>query len=322
MSPKDIDYESSRLNELMWDYRAARVLHAANSIGIFSELCGKSLNLEQICSLCRTKSEMTEKLLIACAAMGLLEKTDECYKNTDFSQKYLVPGSSLYQGDIIAHASNVWDYWSNLENEVRVKPRPIDEEERHRHFIMGMANITALGRGKLFLDHIDLRGRKKLLDVGGGPGMYSILACRKYPELKAIVFDLPETIAIAKKLIEKEQMQDRISIVEASWDSSDFGSGNDVVLLSNVLHGPNSNAENKLSKAFNSMTSDGLLVIQEFVLNNDKTGPEIPALFNVMIGAYSENELRSVIAESGFGRIEVVMNCKEIGSTWLTAVKP
>ena len=94
------------------------------------------------------------------------------------------------------------------------------------------------------------------------------------------------------------------------------------MLLSNVLHGPGSKAEMKLKKAYDSMVDGGLLVVQDFLLNDEKTGPLIPALFNVMVGTYSRRELLSMIKETGFTNATVVVSSQEIGFTWITAEKP
>jgi hypothetical protein len=64
-----------------------------------------------------------------------------------------------------------------------------------------------------------------------------------------------------------------------------------------------------------------LLVVQEFVLNDDKTGPLIPALFNIMVGAFSRRDLVSVIEKAGFTGCKVVFDCEQMGATWLTAEK-
>ncbi|NIR07513.1 MAG: SAM-dependent methyltransferase, partial [Candidatus Aminicenantes bacterium] len=93
-------------------------------------------------------------------------------------------------------------------------------------------NIAVAGRADAFIENIDLSGRKKLLDVGGGPGTYSIAACRRFPKLKAVVFDLPETIAIANEVIAGEGMQDRVTTRAGNWETDTFGKDNDVVLFS------------------------------------------------------------------------------------------
>ena len=78
----------------------------------------------------------------------------------------------------------------------------------------------------------------------------------------------------------------------------------------------------KLRKAYNSLVGGGLLAVQEFLLNDEKTGPLIPALFNVMVGAYSAAELLALIENAGFGNPKVVKTCEQIGCSWITASKP
>ena len=313
---------SMLLNDYSWGYRTARVLHIANKLDLFTVLGAEDLDLSEICEKCESKPAMTEKLLIACAAMGLVEKTRDKYKNSAIAADYLVRGAPLYQGNIIAHSEHVQGLWDKFEEQLYLEPPGKDDESKqHRDFIMGMDNITAAGRGQIFLDNIDLSGRKKLLDVGGGPGSYSILACRKYPELEAVVFDLPETIEIAKEVIARENMQDRITLRPGDWNTDSFGEGFDAALLSNVMHGADYNVEMKLNKTYDCLISGGLLVVQEFVLNDEKTGPLIPALFNIMVGAFSRRDLISVIEKAGFTNCRVVFNCEQMGVMWLTAGK-
>jgi hypothetical protein len=318
-----MDNKAKAWHDFSWDYRASRVLQIANKIDIFTTLSDKEMSSEQLAQKCHTKPALTERLLIACTAMGLLDRRKNLYKNTELSKTYLVRGQKLYQGDIIAHSSATWNFWNNLADEILLEPAHKDKEgQEHRNFIMGMHNIAVAGRAEAFTDHIDLSGRKKLLDVGGGPGTYSIAACSRFPNLKAVVFDLPETIAIANEIIAAEGMQDRVATRAGSWETDTFDEDNDVVLLSNILHGPGSKAEIKLKKAYDSMVDGGLLLVQDFLLNDEKTGPLIPALFNVMVGAYSRCELLSLITEAGFVHDEVVASSQEIGFTWIKAEKP
>ena len=309
------------LNELMWSYRAARILHTAVKLKLFTCLAEKSLTCEALAAACSAKPDVLEKVLIACCAMGLLEKDNNRYKNTELSNLYLVEGNPLYQGNIIAHSANVWDFWDALPDEIFIKPKPADPVESHRNFILGMENITMAGRGQIFLDNINLSGRKRLIDIGGGPGTYSILACQTYPDLAATIFDLPETIAITQERIQRANLTDRISVKEGSWETDSFGSGYDVALMSNVLHGPNSQAAMKLKKAYDCLVSGGLLLVQEFLLNDTQTGPLVPTLFNVMVGAYTPKELFAVINSAGFSDIQMVVQNEQIGCSWIQAVK-
>ena len=311
-----------KLPEFSWDYRAARTLHIANSVGVFDLLSHAPASAAEVAEHCRTKPDLTEKLLIACAAMGLLEKAGEKYKNTELAYTYLVRGRPLYQGDMIAHSATVWEFWDALYVDIRLEDAPKPEPDRHGDFIRAMHNIAIDGRAQAIADAIDLSKRSKLLDIGGGPGTYSIVFCRKHLQLKATVFDLPETIAIAREVVAKEGMQDRVSATEGDWNTDTFGEGYDAVLMSNVLHGPTSKARMKLTKAYDAMVSGGMLIIQDFVLNDGKTGPLAPALFNIMVGAYSRPELFEEVKKAGFTKPRVLLEMEEHGSMVVTASKP
>ena len=71
-----------------------------------------------------------------------------------------------------------------------------------------------------------------------------------------MVFDLAETVAIAKEMIAKEGLTDRVSVQEGDWDLDWFGANNDVVLLSDVMHGAGSGAQMKLEKAYETRVSN------------------------------------------------------------------
>ena len=313
----------AKLNRLNWGYRASRVLHVANELDIFTILGDGEKTVGELGRACGALPDMMEKLLIVCAAMGLVEKRGDSYRNTELASNCLVRGRPQYQGDIIAHSAAVWGFWHRLPEAMKGGGRrPELTPELHRTFILAMHNTAMAGRVQMFLDNVDLTGRRRLFDVGGGPGTYSIMACKRYAELEATIFDIPETIAIAKEMITAEGVQERVKAREGSWDTDDFGRDNDVVLLSDVMHGPPSDTPMKLKKARDSMVSGGLLVIQEFLLNDEKTGPLVCALFNMMVGAWSRAELLSLAAKAGFAGPKIVACDEELGSSWLVARKP
>lgn len=292
-----------QLRELAWMFRASRVLQIANKLGIFTILSEEPLTARELAIRCNSSIEMTEKLLIACCSLGLILHKEGRYRNSKFSNKYLVMNKPFYQGNWIDHTSDLWRYWSNVEQLIGGKRLSEEKGEGHRRFIMAMHDIAMGGEAEELATHLDLRGKRMLYDVGGGPGTYSIILCRHNPLLRAVIFDLPETIPITKKLIENSKMSDRIAVREGDWDRDEFGQENDIVLMSNILHGPGSKAEMKLRKAFRSMADNSLLIIRDFFLNDSKTGPLSAALFNLMVGAYSIGEISDIIKETGFVNI-------------------
>jgi hypothetical protein len=293
------------LRDLAWAFRASRVLQLSHKLDLFTLLSQGPLTASEVAEACGSDPDMTGRLLIACCALGLLRFEEGRYGNTKLADEYLVRGRPLYQGNWIAHMDDLWNHWGErLEGELG--GRETRERDGHRRFILAMHDMAMAGEAQELVDHLDLEGRRRLLDVGGGPGTYSIFFCRRYPDLTAVVFDLPETIPIAREVVEEFGMKARISLREGDWNRDDFGSGHDVLLMSNILHGPGSQAEMKLGKALDALDQGGLLIIRDFVLNDAKTGPISPALFNLMKGAYSMEEMKGLIKGAGFTNVRVL----------------
>ncbi len=310
------------IDSLNWAYRTSRVLQIANRIGVFDALSGKALSSVQVADQCKSVPDLTEKLLIACTAMGLVTRKNGKYENSELSCKYLVKGKYLYQGNMVTHSTWVRGICDQLEKDISLQPLEDLETQQHYNFIMAMDNIAKASRGKFFLESIDLSDRKRLLDVGGGPGSYSIAACKKYKHLNAVVFDLKETTEIAKEVIASENLSDRITTTVGNWDVDEFGTGYDVVIMSNILHGIFDEASMKLRKAYNALEPGGILAVQEFLLDDKKDGPVVAALFNMMVGAFSQSELLDVITQAGFVDAKIVSVNESIGSDWATARRP
>ena len=91
--------------------------------------------------------------------------------------------------------------------------------------------------------------------------------------------------------------------------------------MSNVLHGPGSHAEEKLEKAGRALVPGGLLIVHDFMLNNDRSGPLPAALFNLMVGAYTVNELLDIIRSAGFAEASLVAYHPQRASGIITAVR-
>jgi hypothetical protein len=315
--------------ELSWVYRASRLVQVASGTGIFERLGSGPATAEAVAKALKLDALMVEKLLIPLAAMGLVRRRGDAWRLTPKAAATLVAGAPCYQGNTLAHSAQVWGFWNDLESAVRGKGggwRWVEAEggppiRSHRDFILAMHNLAMAGRAAALADAVDVRGRRTLMDVGGGPGSYSMALCERNRGLAAIVFDLPETVKIAREVVARLGMSGRVAAVEGDWDKDELGSGNDAVLMSNILHGPTSGTEMKLAKAHRSLAPGGLLIVQDFLMNPEKTGPLVPALFNVMVGAFSRPELVGRIRAAGFSKLRVRPMAASSGQTVITAVK-
>jgi SAM-dependent methyltransferase len=260
-------------------------------------------------------------LLDALSALDLLEKKDGSYKATGFASRFLSKKSPSYLGYIIQHHHHLMSGWASLDKAVR-GGGPVrdavsrtDDNSIRECFEMGMFNLAML-IAPTIVSHIDLGSRKRLLDLGGGPGTYAIQFCNYYPQLEAVVYDLSSTRSFAERTIALFGMENRVTFNDGDFMTEGIEGNFDVAWLSHILHGEGpEECSVILQKAVGALDRDGELFVQEFILNDRKDGPVFPALFslNMLIGtrsgrAYSECELKSMMSKAGLvdlKRIEI-----------------
>ena len=316
------------LLELHWQFRASRVLMTAHQLGLFTAL-EEPGTAAQVADKCSTDGTMTEKLLTACCALGVIRRDGDRFQLTQLAKDTLLPESCRYLGGVLDHGEALWWFSTGLPDQIRTGERPSGPmppehyiTQWHEHWIWAMHGNAANGVGQWVAQQVNLSDRKLLLDVGGGPGTYSIAMCQRFPSLRAVVWDVPRTIAIAREVIERFNIGDRVTVQEGDWNQEDFGTGYDCLFLSNIMHGPTSEADTRLGQAMRALDPGGLLIVHDFLMNNDRSGPLPAALFNLMIGAYTVSELIAVVRSAGFLDASLIAYNARRGSGIITAVRP
>jgi len=300
-------------------WQPARVIMAANRLDFFSAIGDGTLTAEEVALKCGTHPRSTRMLLNACVALGAMEKKGAVYSNTAEAREKLVRGKPTSIADGIAHQDDLWPAWGKLHEAVKnnrgVSERwnLIEEPKVHRNFILAMHDGAMVG-APLVAETLDLKGKRQLFDAGGGPGTYSIYLVKKNPGLKAIIFDLPQTVEIAKEIIAQFGMSGTISTRAGNYFKDDFGQGNDVVLLSAILHSMSpERSKGLLAKAFDSMVKGGIVVVREGLLDDEGTSPVGAVLFslNMLVNtgegqSYSGMEIMDLMKSVGFTHTKVV----------------
>ena len=304
MVPDDL----AGLRKLYLGFISSRVILTANNLRIFDNL-KKASSATAIARKLKIDPRATEIMLDALTGIGLVSKSrTSSYRNAPVSNRYLIKGSHLYQGDIVKHASTMWQNFSALDEVVR-RGRPARHGFDHESFIMGMHNLTVL-RTESLTKALGLKGVKTMLDLGGGPGTNAIAMAKK--GVKSTVFDLPETIKIAKKIAHRESVRG-IKFIAGDFHVDSIGSGYDLILLSQIFHA--FSAEENIAllrKCKTAINLGGRVVVQEFPINETRTAPPHSALFsvNMLVGTekgrcYSPKEMKRWLAETGFKNIGI-----------------
>lgn len=298
--------EANKLRNIWSGFRSARVLITANNYRVFDHL-KKPQSAETISQKLNTDLRATEILLDALTGLGLLKKSSRKYINAPISNRFLVKDTPYYQGDIIRHANYLWKNWSALDEVVKTG-KPAQRARDHEAFVLGMHNLASL-KAKNVIKAIGLRGVRTALDLGGGPGTYSIEMAEK--GVRVTLFDYSETIEIAKRLIEKKNVKG-INSISGDFTVDDLGGGYDLVFVSQILHAY-SERENIeiLKKCREALNKDGRIVIQEFFISRDKTYPiggtlfSVNMLVNTQYGrCYSPQEIKKWLIKSRFKNIK------------------
>ena len=262
---------------MLGGFQASRVIMTANELGVFERLI-RQRTAAQCARLMKCDPRGTEILLDALVGLGLVKKSKDRYRNAPVSDKCLVKGKPGYGGDLIRHTANIYERWSKLEDVVRTgKPTP-RTKGGFEAFIMAMHNLS-IPRSKELLATIGLKGVGSMLDLGGGPGTHAINMSRK--GIKATIFDMPETIAIARKIIRKEGGKG-IKYIQGDFHSDHIGSGYDLILMSQILHS-NSAEDNTalIKKCAAALNPGGRIAVHEFPIDETRTAPPFSALFSI-----------------------------------------
>jgi len=294
------------------------VLFAANKLEIFTTIGSRRCTVADVARELRLDHRGSEKLLNACATLGFLEKHGPFYRLSKESRLFLDRSSDRYLGDWMAHWADMMTKgnWQRLDESVRTG-RPVEiadsaarfdkDRDPLQNWVVGMHEMGVAGHADLVASAVSLDEVESLLDVGGGPGTYSIYLCQKYPGLHATIVDGIEVSSVARQLVREADLRDRIHFAHLDFRTQALHREFDVVLLSNVLHMcRKAEALSMLHNAADHLASHGQLLVQEWILRDDATGPELASLFDLHMlinpdgDVFRLGELREMITRCGF----------------------
>jgi predicted O-methyltransferase YrrM len=307
------------LLEMLYAYQSAAILMGSSELGVYDALAQGPLTSEELALRLRTSLRSTELLVNACVAVGLVRKCDARYENSPLASAFLVRGSPRYLGRVVAKEREFYAPWGNLAAAVRsdeaqlprMAQRLQEQPAIARNFLLALHDLALLN-GSALPDCVDLAGRKRLLDVGGGVGTYSILLAQRNPALRAAVLDLPAVRDLAEETIASYGLSDRISFEGGDYTAPSLGDGYDVLLLANILHDNTQEAcLDLLRKAYHALVEGGLIIVNEFYLDADQVNPPVSAIFSLLMmlenqGAaeYPAQTIVDWLLEAGFSRPE------------------
>jgi acetylserotonin N-methyltransferase len=306
-------------------YATEMLIAALKEFDFFTWLPAGPQSIESICGQFGFRARPVDVMTTLFVASGWLQREGQLLSLTETAKEHLVAGSPWFIGPYFPPVKDRPIAAGLIECLNTGKPANFAGRKDHDDWHKAMATeefareFTAMMdcRGVLLAQalakHLDLRGRRRLLDIAGGSGIYACSICAHHPELTATVLDQAPVDEIARVAIRDRGFTGRVDVLAQDMLTSRFPSGYDVHLMSNVLHDWDVILARKLLQSSAvALERGGLLIVHDTFLNADKTGPLHVAEYSVLLmhvtqgRCYSEREVTEWAEETGFRRKNLV----------------
>jgi SAM-dependent methyltransferase len=292
-------------------FMATKHLFAANKLGLFEALANSPTNLDGLAARTGLTRRAARISADAMVALGLVGRDGDIYRNTDVAAVFLSGRGPADLRPLLRFWDKIsYPAWSGLADALARGPSKEIFELNDELQEKASAGIEAIlsGPAAALPRTFDFSGQRRLLDVGGGTGSWSIAVAREYPQLEATVLELPTVADVARKRIEAASLASRIGVVVGDATKRPLPPGYDVFLLANLIHYWSPDENRSLLRRVRSAAEPGAsLLMADFWTDPTHTQPLQAALmageFAVHVrngDVYSVEDVRGWLEETGW----------------------
>ena len=296
--------DTTRLQRLVHSYRDAAALMAAVELGLFTQVARGADTEAAVARALDLSAPNAERLVTASVALGLLVRDGERVRNAPDVARFLVEGEPTYAGPWMLFSKPDWTEWGRLSTHLRRRESVVLGKyaqgftvEQARKYHEATYSI-GMGAARRFVRQVDLAGRRQILDLGGGSGCYCIVAAQRYPQLRAIVLDLPPVVEVTREFIASHGLADRVSALAGDFTRDVLPAGSDVVIMaSNLPQYSREIVQAVVTRAFAALAPGGEMHLIGEMLGAARTGPRDPALWGLAEALWGSTGLAHSVAE-------------------------
>ena len=275
--------------ELSSAFLPTTIVLSAIELGLFSALEGRPQSAEELAAAHRLDRHALETLLAALVSLDYLECEAGRYRNSEFAARALVAGSKEYEGDTALMSLWFMRQMCQLSDTVRSGrgresfEEAVSESPARAAWLASAMDQVARNYCDSIADHLNMRGVRRLLDVGGAEGSLARAMLAANSEAEADIFELPHVATAARRRIREHGLAHRIKVVEGDFRTDDLGKGYDLVFFSNIFHLCDKQlARELIGKAARALNPGGRLAIKDVVPRRGESMPPAMAMFNVV----------------------------------------
>jgi SAM-dependent methyltransferase len=312
--PQIIDPLSFR--ETVYAFQTSRIILTAMELEVFTAAGENGISSQDAARHCHADPRALDRLMNALVAVGLLVKKDGRFFNSDFARQFLISGKDGYlQG--YGHTRNMWNTWSGLTEAVKKGHGKLREERNSeawtKEFIAAM-HMRAAAQAPAVIEKLPMEGVQRVLDIGGGSGAYSIAFAKAESEVRVDLLDLPSVLPFTAGYVKQAGLEDRIRLLPGNYHEYTIAEKYDLIFLSAIVH-INSSEENTslVKRCAHALNPGGCLVIQDHVMDEDRTAPAAGAFFalNMLVATergdtYTFEEMQGWMTAAGLRNIRQI----------------
>lgn len=315
MQIPEVEVSVNPLYDMLMGVSQYQIFITAVKYKVFSHLT-KPTTSNDLSSQLQTDPHLTEKLLNALTAVGLLDKKEGKYTNTSLSKTYLVEGKDLYQGD-------VFEAWGEiLKRGVLQFPEvlktgvssTLEFDERRLEINAQGVRAGAIQQMMNFVQSLPgFYKARKALDLGGGPGLFSMAFASANSNLKVTLFEYPPIAKFAQKYIQRHNMESAVKVMSGDMTKDPIGEDYDLVFVSECLYFVKKHLTTIFHKIWDAMNKNATLICRHLVMTSDGTSPEQVVLQNLSAeisgikdyASFREDDIPNALHEAGFSKIDI-----------------
>ncbi|MGR3321244.1 MAG: methyltransferase [Pseudooceanicola sp.] len=296
--------EADEISDIAFGFMGSKALFAALEMGVFTALSDGPMDAEALAARIDVHPDRLTTLLTALAGLGLVAVEDGRFSNSPAAEAFLVKGAKYDFGDYIRLqvGKQMYPLLDQIED-VLMGDVPEDAVTSYKDWFSDpeearlyseSQHAGSIGPARQLAKALDIDGPARMLDVGGGTGAFAITLAKAFPELTVQIVEFPNVAALGRKYVEKAGLSDRISYADGDALDKGWPGGQDLVLMSYLFSGVPGDAHGDLiADAMKALKPGGRILIHDFVVDGDRAGPKLAALWQLQHTAFTP-EARSL----------------------------